>query len=251
MNTKMTERIRMSMNHKVRALLIGGGLVVAAGALAGWDSVNATEEAVAGTQSRSVGTNQTHGATAVGATEMLGRGQDASQAYDVDSTHSGVTFKVRHRGVANFHGQFSMIQGTIEFNKLDIEQSTMQLVVPIKSVYTGDRTRDGHIKGADFLNMRQYPEATFQSTSIKEISDGVYTVTGNFTLQGKTVSVVARMDDVQNKVVNGMKLVGFEAQFSIKRSDFGITKHIDPKDPENGALGDLVEMTVFVEVVAK
>lgn len=216
------------MKHAFKSSIVAVALIAAAGTLAGWNSVNETGIAVIENESLAI-----------------------AKTYDVDPTHSGVVFKVRHRGVSSFYGQFSAIQGTIEFDKLHVERSSMELVVPIKSILTGDRTRDGHIKGADFLNMRQYPEATYVSSEIKELSDGVYTVTGDFTLGGKTVSIVARLSDVESALVNGSKLMGFEASFSIKRSDFGITKYVDPKDPEDGSLGDKIELTVFVEAVGR
>lgn len=217
-----------TLKHALKSSIVAVAMIAAAGTLAGWNSVNETV-----------------------ITDISNESSLIAKTYDVDPTHSGVVFKVRHRGVSSFYGQFSTIQGTIEFDKLHIERSSMELVVPIKSILTGDRTRDGHIKGADFLNMRQYPEASFVSSEIKELSEGVYSVTGDFTLGGKTAVVVARLSDVQSALVNGSKLMGFEASFSIKRSDFGITKYVDPKDPEGGSLGETVELTVFIEAVGR
>ena len=224
------------MKNLYKATLVSAALIASAGALAGWNSVNETTE---------------HSAQATETSTEVSSETQRSKTYDVDSTHAGVVFKIRHRGVSSFYGQFSTIQGTIEFDKLHVARSSMSLVVPIKSIYTGDRTRDGHLKGADFFNMRQYPEATFVSTGIEETSDGVYAVTGDLTLQGKTVEVVAQVTDLESKNVNGMNLMGFEATFFIKRSDFGITKHLDPSDPEGGSLGDIVELMVSLEAVEK
>lgn len=228
------------MKHAFKSSIVAVALIAAAGTLAGWNSVNET----------SIETNIETGIAAV-ESEAVNEASVRAKTYEVDPTHSGVVFKVRHRGVSSFYGQFSTIRGAIEFDKLHVERSSMELLVPIKSIATGDRTRDGHIKGADFMNMRQYPEATFVSTGIEELTDGVYSVTGDFTLSGTTAEVVARLSDVQSAVVNGSKLMGFEASFSINRSDFGITKHLDPKDPEGGSLGDKIELTVFVEAVGQ
>jgi len=174
-----------------------------------------------------------------------------SKTYEVDPTHSGVFFKIRHRGVTNFYGRYNEIAGTIELDKLHMDRSSMNITVQTKSVDTGNRTRDGHIRGADFFNTRQYPEANFVSTSIEEKSDGVYTLSGDFTMHGKTVPITAELFDVATMNANGMDLMGFEARFSIKRSEFDITKHLDVKDPEGGSLGDTVELIVTVEGVAK
>lgn len=224
------------MKNLYKATLVSAALIASAGALAGWNSVAATNElALQNTETAGAESNENVRAT----------------TYEVDEAHAVVIFKIRHRGVASFYGQFSTIKGTIDFDKLHVERSSMSLVVPIESVYTGNRKRDDHIKGADFFNLRQYPEATFVSTGIEETSDGEYAVTGDFTLQGKTVEVVAQVTNVDSGIVNGSKLMGLDATFSIKRSDFGMTKYLDPSNPEGGSLGDLVELMVSIEAAAK
>ncbi|MDF1809396.1 MAG: YceI family protein [Phycisphaerales bacterium] len=225
------------MKQVIKATLVTGALLASAGSLAGWNSIsNSSEQGVESTAATSV---------------EVAESELRSKTYDLDPTHSGVLFKIRHRGVSNFYGRYNDIQGTIEFDKLRVERTSMTITVQTGSVDTANRTRDGHIKGADFFNTRQYPEATFVSTSVEEKSDGVYTLNGDFTMHGKTVPIVASLHHVDAKSANGSDIMGFEANFSIKRSDFEITKHLDSNDPEGGSLGDIVELTVFVEAVAK
>jgi len=210
-------------------------LLGTAGTLAGWGSMNIAR------------------ATGVEATTASAETDTAviSRVYEVDPVHTNVLFKIRHGSVSNFYGRFNEVKGTVEFDKLHVERSSINFTVQTESVDTNSRTRDGHIKGADFFNARQFPEATFKSTAIEEIGDGEYKLTGEFSLQGKTVTIEANMHDIRTGKFRDFDVLGIEATFTIKRSDFGITKYLDADDPEKGPLGDSVEITVAIEAVGQ
>ena len=180
--------------------------------------------------------------------------QDATAStireYVADADHSNVLFKIRH-GVTNFYSRFNEIKGSINFDKDNIENSSMTFTVPIASVDTHNSGRDGFIKGANFFNDRQYPEATFTSTSIKLLSEGIYSLTGELTLHGKTNTIEAKLLDIRTGKVRRSDVVGFEVRFTFKRSDYGMTKFLDPINPESGLLGDTIEMIVAIEAAAQ
>ncbi|MCH8823393.1 MAG: YceI family protein [Planctomycetes bacterium] len=198
-------------------------------ALAGWNSTNSNAQTRATAQDTATAT---------------------TREYVADSDHSNVLFKIRH-GVTNFYSRFNDIKGSINFDKDHIENSSMTFTVPIASVDTHNTGRDGFIKGANFFNDRQYPEATFTSTSIKPLGDGVYSLTGELTLHGKTNTIEAKLLDIRTGKVRRSDVVGFEVRFTFKRSDYGMTKFLDPKNPESGLLGDTIEMIVAIEAAAK
>lgn len=170
-------------------------------------------------------------------------------SYDVDRVHSSILFKIRHSGLAYFYGRFDNFTGTIDIDPENIENAKLSFTVKTDSVNTNNRNRDGHIKNADFFNARQYPEATFTSTAIKPVSDGVYELHGDFDFHGVTRPVVATLTDVTFGQQQGKDAMGFHAVFSIERSKFNITKYVNPDDPENGPLGDRVEVIVSIEAV--
>jgi len=217
------------MKNGLKTTIAALSLVAVGSALAGWSGLANGQGNIAG-------------AGLSGADTAM-----RSRTYEVDPVHTNVIFKIRHGSVSNFYGRFNETQGTIEFDKLHVERSSMSFTVQTGSVDTHNRTRDGHIKGADFFNARQFPEITFASTGITELSDGVYTLTGDLTLMGKTVRIDAQMLDVRTGKFRDNDVVGLEARFTIKRSDFGITKFLDAKNPEKGPLGDVVELIVGVE----
>jgi polyisoprenoid-binding protein YceI len=171
----------------------------------------------------------------------------ATKTYSVDGVHSSVLFKIRHGGVANFYGRFNKVEGSIEFDQDEVTNSSMTFTIPASSVDTNNKDRDAHVQNAEFFNARQYPEISFESTSIEEVSDGVYNLNGNLTFHGETKAITAELSQVLTGSFRGKNTMGFEATFSIKRSDYGITKYLAEDLSDNGPLGNTVEIIVAVE----
>lgn len=217
--------MKQTLNVSIAAIT----LIATACALVGWNSTNSQDEKQATSKTADTAT---------------------IREYKVDPVHSNVVFKIRH-GASNFYGHFNEIKGTINFDKDKIENSTMSFTVATASVDTHNNGRDGHVKGADFFNVRQYPEATFTSTSINPLGDGVYKVTGEFTLHGTTKTIEAKLIDIRTGKFRRSDVIGVEARFTIKRSDFGMTKFLDTDNPESGPLGDTVVMIVAIEAAGQ
>ncbi len=181
--------------------------------------------------------------------------QDAAETttreYVVDTSHSNVIFKIRHNGIANFYGRFNQINGSIQFDKDKIENSSMSFTVPTESVDGKSDGRNKFIKGANFFDIIKYPEASFTSTSIKPLGEGVYSLTGEFTLLGTTKTIEAKMLDVRTGKVRRSDGLGIEVRFTFKRSDYGLTALLDKENPEAGGLGDSIDMIVAIEAIAK
>jgi len=167
--------------------------------------------------------------------------------YTVDPVHSNVLFKIRHAGVSNFYGRFNQVDGTIEFDADDMTNSSMSFEIPVSSVDTNSKTRDGHIRDAEFFNGRQFPDITFESTSIESNGSEDYTLTGNLKLHGITKEIEADLIQVHTGSFRDRPVLGFEARFSIQRSDFEIMKYLADDLSDNGPLGNTVELIVAVE----
>lgn len=171
----------------------------------------------------------------------------ATKTYTADPVHTTVLFKIRHGSVANFYGRFNEIKGTIEFDEKDVTNSSMEFTIPASSVDTNSKTRDGHIQDAEFFNARQFKNISFESKSISEKTDGVYTMTGDLTLHGVTKEINATLAEVRTGTFRDRPVIGFEARFSIQRSEFEIMKYLADDLSDNGPLGNTVEIIVAVE----
>src|SRR4051794_1022580 len=93
-----------------------------------------------------------------------GRTVPAAGTWAVDPSHSRVAFVARHMAVAKVRGHFSdySVDLTVGENPAD---SSLSVSIDAASFTTGDDGRDGHVKGADFLDVEQFPTITFTSTS--------------------------------------------------------------------------------------
>src|SRR5690606_18403742 len=89
-----------------------------------------------------------------------------------------------HMGVGQVWGTFEKVEGTIEFDPANLENSKINLVVAIDSIHTNNAQRDTHLKSADFFDVEQFPTATFTSEKIEALGDKKYRVTGTLDMHG-------------------------------------------------------------------
>jgi polyisoprenoid-binding protein YceI len=178
---------------------------------------------------------------------LLACGASAVQAadtYAIDPVHAFATFKVGHLGVSNSWGRFNKIDGTITWDA-DLAKSAITVNVLIDSVDTDNDKRDQHLKSPDYFNAKQFPTATFTSTSWKAAGDKAYEVTGNFTLCGVTKPLTVPVVLVgQGDTPMQDTRVGFDAVIAFKRSDFGMNQKL-------AFVGDDVTLYVSIEGIKK
>ena len=167
----------------------------------------------------------------------------ATEKYIVDATHSAALFQVRHFGVSFVSGRFTDISGTIDLDRENLSNSSVEIVIRTASVNTDHEERDKHLRNADFFDVQKYPTMRFKSSKIKKITDTVGEVTGSFTLHGVTQTITLNVTFLgEFDVPWGQHRAGFETSFTIKRSDYGMDKLLGPA-------GDTVQVTLFVEAM--
>ena len=170
----------------------------------------------------------------------------SADTYDVDAVHSSVMFRAKRMGVVYVYGRFNEFAGTIDMTGEDVGTGKVSLEVKTSSVDTGNQRRDDHLRNPDFFNSTQLPTMKFESTGVKPGSGNTFEVTGNLTLHGVTKPVTAMVEKVgSGKDPRSSKaLVGFEAKFTIKRSDFDMKYQVGP-------LSDEVDVHIALHAVAR
>jgi polyisoprenoid-binding protein YceI len=63
-------------------------------------------------------------------------------AWNIDSSHTRAGFSVRHMMIANVHGQFEKVSGTVDFNEQDPARSSVDVQIDVASLNTRDEKRD-------------------------------------------------------------------------------------------------------------
>ncbi len=144
--------------------------------------------------------------------------------WTVDTAHSAVGFEVKHMMVSKVKGQFKSYTATVEAPALeDLTAASIFFKFDTASIDTSSEDRDGHLKSADFFDVENYPEITFQSTSIEKDGDD-YSVTGDMTIKGVTKPVTFDVEyGGKGKNPWGVEVYGFEAKSKINREEFGLT----------------------------
>ncbi len=130
----------------------------------------------------------------------------------------------------------------IQFDPEHVENASITITVKTNSINTLNNKRDEHLRSPDFFDVEKFPEAKFKSTSWEHIEENRYRIKGILTLLGvdKPIELEAKWVGA-GKGRNHEERIGFEAVFTIKRSDFGMTKYLPTQ------IGDEVVLTVGIE----
>lgn len=144
--------------------------------------------------------------------------------WNIDPSHSRIGFSTRHAMVSRVRGAFNEVSGEVTLNPEAFDQSFVRVVIRAGSIDTRQEDRDNHLRSADFLDVEQFPEITFVSHSIDEISDENFIVSGELSIHGITrpVSVPLELLGIEADPSGALR-AGLEGTRRIDRRDWGVT----------------------------
>lgn len=187
--------------------------------------------------------------TAQGAAQVPGAKDPArvtAGTYAADPNHSLIGWEVNHFGFNDYYGLFGDVAGTLTIDPANPDAAKVDVTIPVANVTTASKALTDHLLRPgkdggkpDFFGPAPAP-ARFVSTSVK--AEGTTAmITGNLTLNGvtKPVTFAAEFTGAGNNPFNKKATIGFEAETSIKRSDFGVDAYIP-------FVGDEVELDISV-----
>ena len=176
-------------------VLLGLMLVAACGNPATNKSQAVTGEAVTGTAPQTAG----------------------GQKYLITPENSKIEF-IGSKVTGSHNGAFQKHSGEIDYTG-DPTTSRVRITIDTNSITTDDPKLTEHLKTADFFDVAQYPQATFESTAITPGGDkgASHTVTGNLTMHGVTKSV-----SFPATIAATADAITVNSNFAINRKDFGI-----------------------------
>jgi polyisoprenoid-binding protein YceI len=170
--------------------------------------------------------------------------QAAAVTWTVDAVHSSLIFRVKHLNASWFYGRFNGLTGSVTYDAAKPAEAAIQFEVDAASVDTANKDRDDHLRSPDFLNAKVHPKLSFRSTKVAKEGDKLQ-VTGVLSLHGveKEIAVTAAHTGF-GKNQRGAEVAGFEASFTVKRSEFGIATFPD-------ALSDEIHVSVAIQAAKK
>jgi polyisoprenoid-binding protein YceI len=169
--------------------------------------------------------------------------------WNIDTSHSGIHFAVRHMVVAKVRGAFERWQGTLQFDEQNPQASKVSVQIEAASIDTREPKRDAHLRSADFFDVEQFPSLAFESRKVEKVDGNRFRVTGDLTIHGITKQVELDAEYLGAGTDPwGNARVGFEARTTVQRKDFGLTWN---QALETGGVlvGDAIEISLDVEAV--
>jgi polyisoprenoid-binding protein YceI len=169
--------------------------------------------------------------------------------YAVDPAHSTVEFIVRHLMIAKVRGRFTKVSGQVELPAIGGDLPTsISATIDASSIDTREEQRDKHLRSADFFDVENYPQLTFQSTRIHGEPDA-FTIDGDLTMHGVTHHVKLNAT-FEGRATDpwGNARIGYSAHGNISRKEFGLTYN-SALETGGVAISDEVRIELNVEVV--
>ncbi len=166
----------------------------------------------------------------------------------IDSDHSVAGFVSRHMSIANVRGQFNKIKGTINFEPDDLANSSVEVIIDVKSITTGIKNRDEHLLSPDFLDADKYPEIIFRSTKVEGAGARSVKVSGDLTIHGITrpVTMDVGYSGPVKSPFGGETTFGFASAITINRFDFGVKWDV-PMEDGSLIVGKDIQITLDIE----
>lgn len=129
---------------------------------------------------------------------------------------SEIVFVSKQMGVP-VEGHFKKFDAQLNFDPAKPATSKIAFTVDVASATLGVKETDAELPKAVWFNTAKFPQATFQSTSIKAVGGGKFEVAGKLSIKGASSDVVVPVTLAQsgaNTVASGT--------FAIKRLTYKI-----------------------------
>jgi polyisoprenoid-binding protein YceI len=172
-----------------------------------------------------------------------------TSTWNIDATHSAISFSIRHMVFSKVRGRFAKYTGAIQLDDDDPSQSWVEVTIDAASIDTGTAQRDTHLRSADFFDVDRFPELRFRSQRVEPIGNGRLRVIGELTIRDVTREVALDAEPGGRGMDPwGNERIGFVATTTIDRKDFGL-QWTQLLETGGVLVGDRVEIELDVQAV--
>jgi len=170
------------------------------------------------------------------------------ESYTLDPIHTFVNFTIDHLGFSTIYGRFDKSSGKAALDRGG-RKGSLDVSVETASITTGDnekagrpRSRDEHLRSADFFNTAEFPRMTFKSAAFQFSGESPAEIEGQVTLLGVTKPLTLKVERWRcgPNPFNKKEMCGGTASGRIKRSEFGMKYGVP-------AIGDDVNLMIGFE----
>jgi polyisoprenoid-binding protein YceI len=169
--------------------------------------------------------------------------QAESVTYAVEPMHTYVTFEVRHFGTSTNRGRFDKKEGSITLDRA-AKTGRAEITIDTASISSGLPLFDGHLRGDNFLRVKDFPTAKFTGDKFSFDGDKVSAVSGMLTLLGKTqpITLNATHFNCYDNPMLKREVCGGDFEATLQRSAFGMTYGLP-------GIPDSVKLVIQIEAV--
>lgn len=169
-----------------------------------------------------------------------------SGEYGLDKFHGYISLSYDHLGFSTPNVGFRNFDANLVLDADDVENSSIEVVIDTTSIDSRVEVFNGHLNGENFFDTKNFPQATFSSTSIESTGEDTFNVTGDLTIKDvtKSVTLEAKLNKAAIHPMRKVPTLGFSAMTKILRSDFGISRAVPN-------VGDEVTVNITVEMPQK
>lgn len=137
----------------------------------------------------------------------------------LDEAHSYVDFSIRHL-LATSKGSFQKVYGNVNF---DGENTSIEVIMDVNSIYTGNEKRDNHLRSDEFFDVAKYPQIKFVSNKVEKTENG-YMAHGQLTMRDVTKDVVFNFVYLGKQDTPwGFPSAAFNGTLKVNKNEFGLT----------------------------
>ena len=134
----------------------------------------------------------------------------------VDTSKSTVTAISKQMNVP-VDGTFKKFTAQLNFDPAKPAAGSAKLTIDTASYDLGDESYNAQVRGKDWFDATQYPNATFVSSAIAPAGGNQFKVSGTLTIKGKSENVTVPVTVAQQGSTQS-----FDGALPIKRSQFDI-----------------------------
>lgn len=141
----------------------------------------------------------------------------AVPSWQIVPTESELTFTATQNN-APITGKFKKFTGEINVDPNQLSSSSIKIVVDISSMSDAYNQLTETLSTAEWFNIKQFPQATFQSKEIVKTGDKTYQIKGTLTIRDKTLPVTLNVTQEEYTPTKGR----VKGTTTIQRSSFGV-----------------------------
>jgi polyisoprenoid-binding protein YceI len=176
-----------------------------------------------------------------------------AEPFVLDKGYTALVFSWSHLGLSRQQARFNAIDGVIDLDTQNPENSKIDITIRTTSVQSGIDTFDRILRSPDYFDATTYPAITFRSTSVRRTGEVTADVTGDLEIRGKSVPIVLAVtlnqfgdhpSGTANPSYAGKKVAAFSAKAGVARSAWGMGR---------GAplVSDEIEIAIETELISK